>query len=135
MIEDEIISFETAKLAKEKRCYIEECRRLYHKDFPVPKGDDSSKYLHYVINLAYWDWDEYAHSERIIACTQTTLAKYLREKHKLSVEVHYFNKGVFNYYISDMRHNDLSNDVLCRKGYDTYEEALEEGLKEALKLI
>ena len=135
MIEDEIISFETAILAKEKRCYIDGCCRVYHRDCPVPDGEESIRYTALVPNSGLWDWDKYPNEHYIIAYTQTTLAKYLREKHKLNVEVNYFIGGLFFYSVLNMVGNNSNDDVKWGNNRRTYEEAMEAGLQEALKMI
>ena len=73
---------------------------------------------------------------RISRPTQALLAKWLREKYEIHVEVvfwyykdsHYCE---YTYNITKPLEN-LTNNVLW---FDNYEEAMEEGLKEALKLI
>ena len=68
--------------------------------------------------------------------TQALLARWLREKYEIHVEVvfwyykdsHYCE---YTYNITKPLEN-LTNNVLW---FDNYEEAMEEGLKEALKLI
>ena len=135
MIEDEIISFETAKLAKEKRCYIDGCCRVFHKCYLVPKGEEPIKYTSLVPNSGLWNWEEYPKESYIIAYTQTTLARYLREKHKLNVEVNYFKGGLFFNSVSNMVDNNTNDDVKWGNNCRTYEEAMEAGLQEALKMI
>ena len=58
------------------------------------------------------------------------LQRWLREEHKLSIEVYYF-KG-WDYDICFMETN---TNTQGKVDLQTYEEALEQGLLEALKLI
>ena len=137
MAEDEIISFETAMLAKEKRCYIDGCCRVYFKYYLVPKGEDQIKYTSLVPNSGLWNWKEYPEECYIIAYTQTTLARYLREKHKFNVGVYYNNRiNKFLVIITKMEHGDGRMYTSCNcNGYDTYEEAMEAGIQEVLSMI
>lgn len=67
------------------------------------------------------------------APTQTALSRWLREKHDMyvSVDMMAFKRGWIVYIIS------MSRKVVCfkAKDFDTYEEALEEGLKQACKIV
>ena len=94
-MEDTLISFETAKLAKEKG----------------------------------WDGD-FVESHKILT-TQSLLQKWLREEHKLSVEV-YFNNG-WDYDICDLETN-LQN-ISKPYEYKTFENAFEVALMTALNMI
>lgn len=126
-MKEQVITFETAKLAKEKG---------FNLNYPIEcYNEDGSICLHYN-----------AFSERITgkprpevlysAPTQSLLQKWLREVHKIIVEVNYtdcefwqwviFCKHLEVYYCGT---NETDNVDLNR------EEALEIGLKEALKLI
>lgn len=70
--------------------------------------------------------------------TQSLLQKWLREKHNYFLVVKCNGKGKFDfhgYYISDHTiYNDIEIGAEPYR-FNTYEEALETGLKEALKLI
>ena len=67
------------------------------------------------------------------APTQTALSRWLREKHDMyvSVDMMAFKRGWIVYIIS------MPRKVVCfkAKDFDTYEEALEEGLKQACKIV
>ena len=103
-MKEQLISFKTAKLAKEKGC---ELKGVIYEDGGVS------------------------------LCTQSLLQKWLREEHNLHIEV---CSGKGHYYvkhggIEDMLLQEL--EILNGKKikFKTYEEALEKGLQEALKLI
>jgi hypothetical protein len=135
-MKEEIITFTTAKLAKEKRfitdvegmswigtCYNKEGR--LDDDFFDENGKELNTYFKY------------------LAPTQSLLQKWLREVHNLWVEpsintypktnnvavsIHYFidkeiTKTYNPYELENLTHSD------------TFEEALEKGLQEALTLI
>ena len=114
-MEEQLISFETAKLAKEKGFNI---RPDVYTSFE-PNGDS------YGCNK---------YEEEIIAPTQSLLQKWLREltkKHIVIVELSVDEKYKVNVW-----------DGMCTefrswrdKDFNNYEDALELGLQQALKLI
>lgn len=127
-LEEKLISFETAKLAKEKGfelnsiCYYQ----LYSEGqlrYKLFTEDDE--------NGGYVDEDSL---NRIAVVTQTLLQKWLREVHEISIKIddYYTNSGVrFDYNVCELGSQE-DNPVGI---FETYEEALEIGLQEALKLI
>lgn len=124
MIEEQYISFDNAKLAKEKG-FDESVRKYF-----TPKGDNT------FINFFYLP-TKYLHG--IARPTQSLLARWLREKHNMCVEVYSTAYG-FEWCICDIDSgNDRcdSDEKSPNNGgiWDTYEEAMEDGLQEALKLI
>ena len=123
-MEDTKITFETAKLAKEK-------------GFIPSDGITCKSYLQdgRVGYQTIWDLDlKYTCLEdHIIAVTQSLLQKWLREEYNIIVLVLYDGK-TFYYQIQRKEWDD------CITQFDltldqTYEEAYEIGLQEALKLI
>lgn len=138
MIEEVLISFETAKIAKEK-------------GFPQSKGkkgkyreDGTMERLG--IGAAVVDMN----NEWFEACTQSLLQKWLREVHGIYVESYHDLKlnfqGVQYYtnwgFIRNPEHDKIFyGGQRAGGGYDefnewkTYEESLEYGLQQALKMI
>ena len=121
MIEEQYISFETAKLAKEKG-FNELCNSDYCKG---------------LINYPHAD-NEYTNSQisedgRISRPTQALLAMWLREKYNLHVGVGFCAN--WRYIIIPITDKIIANWSTSEKSYSTYEEAMEIGLQEALKLI
>ena len=132
-MEDTRISFETAKLAKEKGFKIP-TKVMY-------KGNEKS-YGH----NNEWGIDEkrldgefpYTNQQWYSIPAQSVLQKWLREKH----DIHFEIKPIFE--VNEIRpyHISISKN-LSGKNFnykiigtrETYEEALEIGLQEALKLI
>jgi len=137
-MKEELISFETAKLAKEKGFLLHTIDTFY-------QYDGSISLCHYQSTRAL----EVQDKERVecYAPTQSLLQKWLREKHKIHIEPQYSwlldddkkIKGdvVWWYYIySNYPHGGRRKTFSSEIGEpSTYEEALEEGLLEALKLI
>lgn len=161
----DLILFETAKLAKEKGfdelvlykysdkgvLYISYTTEQYYgietlKDF-ISSGDGFTKNNELPWNDIYRSKNENKKVNIVVtAPTQSELQKWLRENHLLLVDV--FDTTILNddnetFSIKEARfsycvnqiptayHDDVSNDIK----YNTYEEALEKGLQEALKLI
>lgn len=163
-MKEELISFETAKLAKELQFSIgsENFYREYLKDYICPynftkhkKGDkivecgtinveeDSLIENSYQIE-ADIEYADISMSTKYEAPTQSLLQKWLREKHNIHLIIvvnELSNKtGSFKYkwYIfRDDRVHEFQGvkPVSNKKSYKTYEQALEAGLLEALKLI
>ena len=108
-MKEQLISFETAKLAKEKGFGCETDN--YY-------SEDSNE----LINEAYCNCEEYGTS----APTQSLLQKWLREKHNFAVLI---EEGW------TWTHRFGWCTVNAGKEFNTYEEALEDGLIKALKII
>ena len=155
-MEEQLISFETAKLAKEKgfsmpcishwsthdhdgkqnKCiYKSENDNLYG-NYGYLDWNDNHEFLGYISNK-----DE----KRYSAPTQSLLQKWLREEYNCIVDV-YWNrvereKPHFEWYSTIDYHgknmeNKITDDAdFVSNIYTSYEEALEIALYEALKLI
>ena len=124
-MEEQLISFETAVLAKEKGFKI-----------PTPvmyKGNERS-YGH----NNEWGIDEkrldgefpYRNQQWYSIPTQSGLQKWLREKHNIHL-IAYKNINIDGYDWCYITTDGITN----INSYKTYEEAFEIGLQEALKLI
>jgi len=120
-MEDQLISFETAKLAKEKGFYLsctkDGCEDHYEIDGTL-LGESDPRYYKQILFLAP---------------SQSLLQKWLREERNMILEIRYFlvvhHKG---YY-----HRLSDGNILLSTGFEfkSYEEALEIGLQKALELI
>ena len=130
MITEQYVSVETAKLAKEKG-FNEPCRHYYLNG---AKEVNNETIMIYDLPYPYNSTDK----NYFAAPTQSLLARWLREKYNVSVEVY---SSVFRY-----QHNIRNIDSTCIGGSDysktngggawsSYEEAMEDGLQEALKLL
>ena len=108
-MEDTRITFETAKLAKEKEF---EFRVVWGYILGFKDDSERDKYLP----------------------TQSLLAKWLREEYNIIVLVDY--EGIDGYYYKFYSYKEGNKNYdASYKNYNTYEEAYEIGLQEALKLI
>ena len=137
-LREKLISFETAILAKEKG-FKNACDRFVNKD---------NEYI-FMPDLLYPNNSEFSHNSEedpevvewkelmktlVLAPTQSLLQKWLREVHKISIKIddYYTNSRVrFDYNVCELGSQE-DNPVGI---FETYEEALETGLQEALKLI
>ena len=115
-MKEELITFDTAKLAKEKGCHLTHYDSMYNQD-----GNIGSPY-----------------KETYPKYSQSLLQRWLREEFGIHVWVQpnllwqeYSHKGVVDR--RNTHKTNLSFDGESMKA--TYEEALEAGLQEALKLI
>jgi hypothetical protein len=145
-MEEQLVSFETAKLAKEKGFDIETEYKFYNE-----------KEISYK-NYADWDIrEEGGYSivtvprktgqlkkdlhikfieEEFPAPTQSLLQKWLREVHNIHIDIrtNAISGGNYFFYLSQTRAPFYTLFVSV-KDSDNYEEALEYALKESLKLI
>lgn len=121
-MKEPLISFETAKLAKEKNI-------IFRDIFPF-------NYSCYLKNGDCKNDDAFKDSEKIQSNipTQSLLQKWLREVHNLHITIDYNKSGKFNCRLCDEVENNLSI-KLFGEYFNSYEEALEIGLYQALKLI
>jgi len=131
---EQLITFETAKLAKEKGFNLD-CNSFY----------ESSEYL---VNQNKCDnWNQYNLQS---APTQSLLQKWLREHAEIEIYVRPSFKTLDKYIVCYMKWrddrkfrqqyfiiplNDNSVPEGTHQDFNSYEEALEAGLYEALKLI
>lgn len=123
-MEDELISFETAKLAKEKG-FDEKVRavfRVWHEVAQERKYHNRA----YNYNGANWDGDKDQFYSRP---TQSLLQKWLREEHNIDFVIIPYPRG----YEFMIFNNSEESTRYRYSGYTTYEEALEASLFEALK--
>ena len=125
-MEDTRITFETAKLSKEKGFPQEPNRRKvpyynYKGEFKGDVTDFLRKYLRE---------EDTSDVESVSAPTQSMLAKWLREKHNIHL-IAYKNINIDGYDWCFITTDGITN----INSYKTYEEAYEIGLQEALKLI
>ncbi len=141
-MKEQIVSFELAKLAKEKGFNIESDK--YYCIVPIEEqkvGDvvlEEETYTHIAMGKGEAAWFRYAP-----ITSQTLLQKWLREEHNIHIviDVAYNGKGILEGYTHVVYGNATKKmDVLLAYiqepwFVDTYEEALEVGLEEALKLM
>jgi hypothetical protein len=136
-MEDTLISFETAKLAKKKGfnkkvlfSYEYSDKKSFLYCGGVLYNSSKNKYG-YTENLEYNLYNHNSHKKLKVysAPSQSLLQKWLREKHNIEVYIIpwiYNNKTVYDFFVNYEGES---------RAYSTYELALESGLLEGLKLI
>jgi len=125
-ITEQFITFDTAKLAKEKGLTEGGVTWLFYRE-------DGTVY-----NNEYDSDNQFC-----ICCTQELLKKWLREKHNIHVNPEPYIKSIFpgdsyfaGYYVGSIYNSDGKEIGFIEDyNYITYEEALEFGLQTALKLL
>jgi len=122
-MKEELISFDTAKLAKEKGFEQE-----YYPMYLIPK----TKYKG--IELTMYNKQHYSEDRTFSCCTQSLLQRWLREVSKYILLISINDSGYY-WETFDINNNLILDYYNLSDEFDTYEEALEEGLLQSLKLI
>ncbi len=155
-MKEQIISFETAKLAKEKGFYIPTYTAYingkFHENENEPNGYDGYD----LASKENWNrkgWTFTKNGEGCYGCqgspkyfeaytvtTQSLLQKWLREVHNIHIQIQVlgqFVDGTNKFYcqVVEFGENKWVSKYVSSKLIYTYEQALEKGLQEALKLI
>ena len=121
---EKLIKFETAKLAKEKGFSLNTTEYWQYN----PQGVKRRDYISEDTEGATWVNDDI--KNRICVVNQSLLQLWLRGIHKIFVTVDSHKKEEFVYKAGFFGTDNWSIQL-----YTTYEEALEAGLFEGLKLI
>lgn len=145
-MEDQLVSYETAKLAKEKGFqektffgYVKHTEKImqWHKSITFDTFEQDCEHgaldFHVFPTDFYLNYNENKDGELMSAPTQSLLQKWIREKHKIVVLIYMydeFREDLFSFYIIRR-----SGKIIDKMPYKSYEESLEHGLYEALKLI
>ena len=144
-MKDTRITFETAKLAKEKGF-----NERVHYFYKVRSENDIELYgctrkqlvgfkghvpIYHKVRDYHTNKEKLnAKLYRCSAPTQSLLSKWLREKYDIDVIINTYrnqNQKYYKYFISEKSKNIIKSE----ENYNTYEDALEIGLQEALKSI
>lgn len=132
-MQEELISFDTAKLAKEKGLISGlKCTHIYCIGYNVIP-EDKTLLSHDYIRSSVENQFHLA-----LAPTQSLLQKWLREIYNIHIIVYIMeNSDGSIYYDFGLKQvvNWLTNKSSKPREFLTYEEALEIGLQEALKLV
>lgn len=138
-MKETLISFETAKLAKEKG-FDEKCPNYYVRkwgnSFVNMHGkllqrnvkDDQGEIIGF-----YKASNSKGQPHLITAPTQSLLLKWLREVHNIHITIYSKSHESWMYRVT-FKGQSL-DEGLYGEDFENYEEALEDGLLEALKLI
>ena len=141
-MEDEIVSFETAMLLRDKG-FNEPCCRFY-EDGKLNEIRPYAEYKTLFVSNDFPNKKLYCDEMQCTAPTQSLAQRWLREIHHITFNANpHSNNGEIVYVvtikvISNKKHVDFnvmmdtSNKATM---FDTYEDAIEEGLKYCLKTI
>ena len=137
MIEESYVSFETAKLLKEAGFDVP-CKGVYVTDrigYYEFRENDNKR----TADDLWWNTRDSFQYE-YLAPTQALAARWFREVHRIVVDANFIppstDGNAWIYFIGEMDDMVWSGDyVPSDEFYETYEEALEAGLQEAIKLI
>lgn len=144
-MKEQLIEFSTAKLAKEKGFDVK-CGKWYVEtlkhELDIPRSG-LVKFPAHKPRVLHHEPKEDWHIIHCSAPTQSLLQKWLKEVHQLFVEVNIEmivrGQEIFCVSIFSNDERKISDFGIIRMlkitSYKTYEEALEIGLQEALKLI
>ena len=124
MIEESYVSFDTARMLKEAG-FDEVCRSAYYATGNTAVMHERNSML----SPGY-----------VSRPTQALAARWLREKHRIVVDVTFIPPSVdgdeWQYFVGKMDEMVWPGDFEpSDRKYETYEEAMEAGLQEAIKLI
>jgi hypothetical protein len=121
---DELITYETAKLAK--TCGFDEVTEyIYMTDYYSGKLSENLN------GLKNSDGD----NPFVSAPSQSTLQKWLRENKELFISINWWSNGTWNYTIGGKYELTYERIILQEGAFYTYEGALEQALVKALNLI
>lgn len=119
---EELVTLETAKLLKEKG-FNEFCEFAYaDEDLHIMRLFSTNSFFN-EIGCGY------------TAPTKSIAQKWLRENHSIHIAVDFNQYGRWYYRLYDIKDYDFLSETEVDKIYKSYEEALEAGIQEALKLI
>lgn len=132
-MQEQLIEFETAVLAKEKGFDNE--LNMFNEVFDLGDNQPMSNVHRDTLISGKNLW--------ILRPTQSLLQRWIREKHEINIFIYCYGFGYYpihdnipkptgNIEYVDRRWNTQNK---LNLGFKTYEEALEKGLQEALKLI
>ena len=120
MIEEQFVSFETAKLLKEAG-FDEVCRSAYY-------ATGNSAVMH--------ERNSMLSPGYVSRPTQALAARWLREVYNVAIYSLYDDDMEQWFYVVDaFTKNPVINGFQSGSKYDDYESAFEDGLREAIKLI
>lgn len=160
-MEEQLITFETAKLTKEKGfnipTYTSYIGGIFHENEDEPNGYDGYD----LASKEDWNKEGWVFSKDGGSClgckldnikyfeaytvpTQSLLQRWLREVHKIDVQpictykqIRFYHLGII--FINGKNQVDTiilkDEDMPTNKLFNSYEEALEAGLREALKIV
>lgn len=123
MIEEQFVSFDTARMLKEAGFDVV-CHSAYY-------ATGNSAVMH--------EKNSMLSPGCISRPTQALAARWLREVHRIAIDVAFIppsvDGDVWQYFVGEMDGMIWEGDYKTGRKYATYEQAMEDGLQEAVKLI
>ncbi len=135
-MQEQLISLETAKLAKEKGFNLNS-PAFYGCDNPSSGREPNQLVLREWENWVNFGNEDSPQEGTAIysASTQSLLQKWLREVHDIHIEVLIYEDEGIKSFECTIYSKLVEEEVYDEKTYPTYEEALEQALIESLKVI
>jgi len=140
IITEEIVSFETAKLAHEKgltREMIGFKSSSVRKNYYTQEGELNGDCTKHIKELL--DKNENPKHNLIPAPTQSIVQKFLRDECNIHISIEPLSEGEKPWFVNTIRNIKISEEnrwwLEPSLTFATYEEALEYGIQEALKLL
>lgn len=140
MITEDYVSFDTAKLLKEKG-FDEKCRYVYNTEGKKIASEHFMEGESFVDKIdiesvaRYDGWNTYLLGDYAYLCPTLQMAmKWLREVHKIAINIEWGEVFEENYQWWCIILNQNSGEILRESEYcKTYEEAAEEAIKYCLE--
>ena len=128
MIKEQFVSFDTARMLKEAGFDVP-CRGIYVTDrtgyYEFREYDNKQ-----TTDDLCWDTEDGFQYE-YLAPTQALAARWLREAHNIDVMVDVYNRDYYVCNVYKNKHLMIIRNIVT----SSFEKALEEGLRESIKLI
>ena len=122
-ITEDYVSFETAKLLKEKE-FDTQCRAAY-TNYGQLFTTQIQQYITNIVSSKGYQWE-------CVAPTLQMAMKWLREAHKVNIEIHYNRFGEDYEYLIIYK-PEVLDDIRSLGVYYSYEEAAEAAIKYCLE--
>lgn len=136
MIEENYVSFDTVKLLKEAGFDVP-TRGIWRTTRTGDSGFVEYNCKQTTDDLCWNSLDGFQYE--YLAPTQALAARWLREKHRIALDIAFIppsvDGDVWQYFVGEMDDMIWKGDYEAGRRYATYEQAMEAGLQEALKLI
>lgn len=126
-MKDQLIEFATAQLAKEKGFDVPVYKYFYDEH------STGKRTIGYENHATDYSKHKRGTNYECVACpSPSLLQRWLREQHNLHITVSFNAADEYSLLITKFQHNHY---IEVPESFETYEQALESGLNQALQLI